>query len=69
MGGLQHFWDQGDLITRGVAVLLLLMSVAAWVLIFWKAWLLRRVRQDVARAVPVFWDAASLAATILPKTL
>ena len=60
MGGLQHFWDQGDLITRGVAVLLLLMSVAAWVLIFWKAWLLRRVRQDIARAVPAFWSAPTL---------
>ena len=60
MGGLQHFWDQGDLITRGVAVLLLLMSVAAWVLIFWKVWLLRRVRQDIARAVPAFWAAPSL---------
>ena len=44
MGGLQHFWEQGDLITRGVAVLLLLMSVSAWVLIVWKGWLLRRVR-------------------------
>ena len=52
MGGLQHFWEQGDLITRGVAVLLLLMSVSAWVLIVWKGWLLRRVRSDIARAVP-----------------
>ncbi len=60
MGGLQHFWDQGDLITRGVAVLLLLLSVAAWVLIFWKAWLLRRVRHDIARAVPAFWAAPTL---------
>lgn len=60
MGGLQHFWDQGDLIARGVAALLLLMSVTAWVLIFWKGWLLRRVRQDIARAVPAFWAAPTL---------
>jgi biopolymer transport protein ExbB len=60
MSGLQHFWEQGDLITRGVAVLLLVMSVSAWVVILWKAWLLRRVRQDIARAVPAFWAAPSL---------
>ena len=37
MSGLQDFWAQGDLITRAVAALLLLMSVSAWVMIFWKS--------------------------------
>ena len=60
MTGFEHFWQQGDLITRSVAALLLLMSVCAWVLIFWKGWLLRRVRLDIARAVPAFWSAPSL---------
>jgi biopolymer transport protein ExbB len=60
MDGLAHFWSQGDLITRSVAALLLLMSVSAWVLIFWKGWLLRRVRTDIGRAVPAFWAAPSL---------
>jgi biopolymer transport protein ExbB len=45
-----------------VAVLLLLMSVSAWVVIFWKGWLLRRVRGDIERAVPAFWAAPTLAA-------
>jgi biopolymer transport protein ExbB len=62
MSGLQQFWDQADTITRSVAVLLLAMSVSAWVLIFWKGWLLRRVRLDIARAVPAFWAAADLEA-------
>jgi biopolymer transport protein ExbB len=62
MNGFSQFWDQGDLITRGVALLLLLMSISAWVLIFWKGWLLRRVRSDIARAVPAFWAAADLQA-------
>ncbi|MDB5999985.1 MAG: flagellar motor protein MotA [Rhizobacter sp.] len=57
-----RFWAEGDAITRGVATLLLLMSVSAWVLIFWKGWLLRRVRRDIARAVPAFWSAPDLAA-------
>ena len=60
MGGLEHFWTQGDAITRSVAALLLLMSVSAWVVILWKGWLLRRVRNDIERAVPAFWAAASL---------
>ena len=60
MGSLLHFWQQGDAITCGVAAVLLLMSISAWVLIFWKGWLLRRVRFDVERAVPAFWAAPSL---------
>ncbi|MBX9715640.1 MAG: MotA/TolQ/ExbB proton channel family protein [Burkholderiaceae bacterium] len=60
MNGIHQFWDQGDAITRIVASLLLVMSVSAWVLIFWKGWLLRRVRADMVRAVPAFWAAADL---------
>ena len=60
MSGFAHFWQQGDAITRGVAALLLLMSISAWVLIFWKGWLLGRVRRDIARAVPAFWAAPTL---------
>ena len=55
-----RFWTQGDLITRSVAALLLLMSVSAWVVILWKSWLLQRVRNDIERAVPAFWSAPSL---------
>lgn len=60
MNDFQQFWHQGDAITRSVALLLLVMSVCGWVLIFWKGWLLRRVRTDIARAVPAFWAAADL---------
>ena len=60
MTGLEHFWSQGDATIRMVAALLLLMSISAWVVILWKAWLLRRVRIDIDRAVPAFWAAPSL---------
>ena len=60
MGGFHQVWQQGDGVIRVVAGLLLLMSVSAWVLIFWKGWLLRRVRADIERAVPAFWAAPSL---------
>jgi biopolymer transport protein ExbB len=62
MGGLEHFWTLGDAITRSVALLLLLMSVSAWVVILWKAWLLQRVRNDIERAVPAFWAAPTIEA-------
>jgi biopolymer transport protein ExbB len=62
MSGFQHFWEQGDFITRSVAAVLLLMSISAWVVIFWKGWLLRRVRADIERAVPAFWNAPDLEA-------
>ncbi|TFY98157.1 MotA/TolQ/ExbB proton channel family protein [Ramlibacter rhizophilus] len=36
------------------------MSVASWVVIFWKAWLLRRAVADVARGTALFWQSASI---------
>ncbi|WP_140632849.1 MotA/TolQ/ExbB proton channel family protein [Methylibium rhizosphaerae] len=60
MAGLGKFWSEGDAITQAVALLLLAMSVSAWVVIFWKAWLLRRARKDIARAVPAFWAAPDI---------
>ena len=62
MSGFETFWQQGDAITRSVALLLLLMSVTAWVMIFWKGWLLRRAQVDIERAVSAFWAAATLEA-------
>jgi biopolymer transport protein ExbB len=61
MQGLQQFWASTDGVGRAVALLLLGMSVAAWVLILWKGWVLRRASADIHRAVPAFWDAATLA--------
>ncbi|CAN5616945.1 MotA/TolQ/ExbB proton channel family protein [soil metagenome] len=58
--GLGHFLERGDAVTYTVAALLLLMSVSAWVLIFWKGWQLRRTRRDISRAVPAFWSARDL---------
>jgi biopolymer transport protein ExbB len=60
MGGLDVFWTRADAVGRAVGVLLLAMSITAWVLILWKAWLLRRAAADIERAVPAFWDAAGL---------
>ena len=62
MQGLAQFWAEGDAIGRTVVALLLAMSISAWVLIGWKGWILQRARRDIARAVPAFWAADTLAA-------
>ncbi|HAL39372.1 MAG TPA: flagellar motor protein MotA, partial [Polaromonas sp.] len=50
---------QGGLVSQLVAALLLAMSVASWVVILWKVWLLRRAVGDVARSTAAFWQSAS----------
>jgi biopolymer transport protein ExbB len=62
MDSLAAFWAESDAVGRTVVGLLLAMSVSAWVLIFWKGWVLQRARRDIARAVPAFWSAETLAA-------
>ena len=60
MDGVADFWMRSDGVGRAVALLLLAMSISAWVLILWKGWLLRRAARDIERAVPAFWSAATL---------
>jgi biopolymer transport protein ExbB len=58
-----NFYDllrQGDAVTRVVAVVLLAMSVASWVIILWKAWVLRRAGRDVVRSTAAFWQSPSI---------
>jgi biopolymer transport protein ExbB len=55
-----QFILQGDAISQTVSILLLLMSVASWVIILLKAWTLRRANADVARSTAAFWQSPSL---------
>jgi biopolymer transport protein ExbB len=57
---LPQMLAQSDAVSQTVALLLLLMSVGSWIVIIWKAWLLRRVRADVMRSTAAFWQSASL---------
>jgi biopolymer transport protein ExbB len=58
--GLGHVWQQGDWVIRSVAVILLAMSVASWVVIVLKALALRHHRAQ-ARAVDQFWHSQDFA--------
>ena len=57
---LQSVFSQSDAIGKAVAILLLLMSIASWVVILWKTWMLRRAGGDVMRGVAAFWQAPTL---------
>ena len=53
---------EGDGVSKSVAALLLAMSIASWVVILWKAWLLRSGSRDTLRSIAAFWQAPTLAA-------
>jgi biopolymer transport protein ExbB len=59
--GLVQLFSQADAVSRIVAAMLLGMSVASWVVILWKTWLLQRASRDVGRATGAFWQAGALA--------
>ncbi len=58
--GLAHLWNQGDLVTKAVALLLLAMSLASWMVIIIKALDLRRYAAQGKRT-EAFWHSADLA--------
>jgi biopolymer transport protein ExbB len=53
-------WTQGDIVTRGTALLLLGMSLACWIVIVVKVIDLRRLRSQ-SRSVEGFWHAGNIA--------
>lgn len=57
---MQSLLARSDTLSTMVALLLLAMSVASWVVLLWKSWLLRRANRDVGRSTMAFWQAASL---------
>ncbi len=58
--GLANVWSQGDIVTRGVAILLLIMSLASWIVILTKALDLRKLSAQ-AKATESFWHSADFA--------
>ena len=63
-----NFWLTADLLSRMLAVTLLVMSVASWVVIVWKGWLLTRTARAVPKAVSAFWASADFDAGRIQAT-
>jgi hypothetical protein len=59
--GLANVWTQGDFVTRAVALLLLGMSLASWIVILVKALDIIKYKKH-ASAVQTFWHSEDFAA-------
>ena len=58
--GLMHVWTQGDWVTRSVFAILLLMSLASWIVILIKALGVMRAKRQAAR-MEGFWHSSDMA--------
>ena len=57
--GIAHLLANGDAISRTVAIILIIMSLASWYLVLAKTWDWWQMRR-AARAVGAFWSASSV---------
>ena len=58
--GLAALWYSGNIVTRSVLILLLLMSLASWYVILTKLWDQRKLKQSVRNVEKQFWTAPSV---------
>src|SRR3569833_3708273 len=58
--GLQALWSGGDLVSRAVLILLLIMSLSSWYVILTKLWDQRKLKQSARVVEKQFWTAPSL---------
>lgn len=63
--GAAHFWAQGDAVSHGVAIMLLLLSLLSWSCIVGKAWAQWRLRRALQQAPAAYWQAADRTAASL----
>jgi biopolymer transport protein ExbB len=59
--GLANVWSQGDIVTKSVALLLLIMSLASWMVIVIKTLDLIKYK-NIARSAEDFWHSEDFAA-------
>lgn len=62
--GIEHVWQQGDIITRGVAIVLLIMSVMSWSVIIIKCIQGAGMKKIAHRSKHLFWNQKTLPAAI-----
>jgi biopolymer transport protein ExbB len=59
--GLTHFWQNADAVSHGVAYVLLIMSLASWLVIFQKTFNAWQIKKAAKFAHGSFWSSASMA--------
>ncbi|KMQ77553.1 MotA/TolQ/ExbB proton channel family protein [Candidatus Burkholderia pumila] len=55
--GIAHVWAQGDFVTRGIALTLVIMSVLSWTVIVVKAWNVVHLKRLTKNAEQAFWHS------------
>jgi biopolymer transport protein ExbB len=58
--GLAQLWAKGDLVARGVIVLLAIMSIGTWYIFFTKYWEQSRMLGQAAQVEKRFWSSNNL---------
>lgn len=58
--GLKAAWEQGDFVSRGTFIILLIMSLGSWYIIFTKLWDQSRLRRQYVQTEKNFWKGRNL---------
>ncbi len=58
--GIVSMWEQGDYVTKGTFILLVIMSALSWWVMITKVLDQRRVKQQAKQAERDFWNAGSI---------
>ncbi len=59
--GLEALWKQGDFVSKGTLVILVIMSMGSWYIMFVKVYEQYKVFKEAAAVKATFWKAASVA--------
>jgi len=62
--GLEALWAQGDFVSRGTLIIMIIMSMASWYIIFTKLFEQRKLMKSAEAAAKTFWTAGSVKAGI-----
>ena len=58
--GLEALWRQGDFVSKGTLIILVIMSMGSWYIIFVKLWEQSKLSREGRAMGASFWKAASL---------
>ena len=62
--GLEALWKQGDFVSRGTLIILVIMSMGSWYIIFVKLYEQRKLMRSANAASKKFWNAGSVKAGV-----
>ena len=58
--GLSALWAQGDFVSRGTLIIMVIMSMGSWYIIFTKLFEQRKLMKSAKAAAKTFWTAGSV---------